>query len=153
MRSRPLGNKRARNATGTIALAAVLGAAGGGCGFVFSQGPPDDHGSRLYFDCGESYAPPVLDSIALGASGFAALGAADSETMTASEQRTGVAIAAGYAVLSAASAIYGFQAVADCRRARRRRLDDWTRAQITLWPGAGADPWADPAPALTAPSR
>jgi hypothetical protein len=132
MSPRPLGNKRSSNAT--VAIAAVLAivvAGAGGCGFVFSQGPPAAHERQLYIDCGESIAPPVVDTVAAWLFGLTTVTAAGAsgDQIRGIDKSTAVGVYSGLTVLLAASAMYGYEASSTCRAAKAERAADWRRAQ------------------------
>jgi hypothetical protein len=138
-------------------VAAALGASG--CSFIFSEGAPADHRDRATFQCGESYAPPIVDTVAVGVLALSALGAAQDKATTVAnavakgedmaqaqhDANVQIAIAVGAAALDAASAIYGYHAVADCREAQDLRLAEVARARL-LPPPYGVPPTGEPPP-------
>jgi hypothetical protein len=125
----------------TAVIATALLAAPG-CSFMFSQGPPLDHEHRAVFDCGESVAPPVVDTIFAGIFGLsAARGTNDTSNKTSED----VAVAAGAAALVAASAVYGYIASGECRGVRNERAQALSRARL-LPPPYGVPPYGDPPP-------
>jgi hypothetical protein len=160
MARRPFSNTRAPNATApsVIALAVVLSAASG-CSFIFSEGPPDDHRARTTFQCGESLAPPIVDTVGVGFFALTAVGAQSSkekdvanaaamgkdpvQTRHDINAATGVLVA--LAAIDAASAIYGYHAVRACRVAQETRMSDLERARW-LPPPYGVPPWGEPPP-------
>jgi hypothetical protein len=173
--SRRLSNNRAAaNATAaSLAVAAVL--AGPGCSFLFSEGAPENHAALESFTCGESYAPPILDTVASGLLALEAIGTASSKGSTiamkapddqASERHTlnvDIAVQTAFATIAAAGALYGYHAVSDCRDARDARLALVTRARLLpapygVPPGGEPPPvwpppvWPPPAPAPYAPA-
>jgi hypothetical protein len=113
---------------------------------MFSEGAPAHHEERAAFECGESYAPPVLDTVAAGLFGLAALGNATgprSTGETASGQRQGTIVLAALAALDTASAVYGYNAVGHCRDAKTARAAAVARASV-LPPPYGVPPWGAP---------
>jgi hypothetical protein len=155
--SRRLSNNRApANATAAwLAVAAVL--AGPGCSFLFSEGAPENHAARESFSCGESYVPPVLDTVASALLAFEAVATAESKSATiamkALDDRSSerhalnvdIAVQTAFATIAAAGAIYGYHAVADCREARDVRLALVNRARA-LPPPYGVPPMGEPPP-------
>ncbi|HEV3032521.1 MAG TPA: hypothetical protein VG319_12825 [Polyangia bacterium] len=154
----------------TVAAAVCLAS---GCSFMFSEGPPDDHRALESFQCGESYAPPVVDTIAAGVLSLGAINAAATKEMRVAmarpidqptvrrDQNVAIGTSAAFAALAAAGAVYGYRAVGDCRRAQTTRLIEVARA-TALPPaygiapnGAAAPPWpprlAPAAPAAAPP--
>jgi hypothetical protein len=136
----------------TVALAASSG-----CSFIFSEGAPDRHETRENFTCGESYAPPVLDTIAAGALGYLAANlASNKESLVAKEApanqddtRRSINVTIGIltagAVIGTASAIYGYPAVSNCQEARNARQVALIRA-VVLPPPYGVPPAGGPPP-------
>jgi hypothetical protein len=156
MRRRPFSATRAPNATrapaAAIAVAAVLAS---GCSFLFSEGAPDDYRARASFQCGDSYAPPLIDSAATGLFALVAVSAAANEdarigkAMPADQSaarydaRVSIGLGAAIATATAASALYGYHAAGDCRRARSVHLADVARARV-LPPPYGVPPAGEP---------
>jgi hypothetical protein len=140
-----------------IALGAGVFASG--CSFIFSEGAPDDHRARATFQCGESPAPPILDTVGAGYLTFRAIGLErDKESTVAAAARNGqdpvqvrhdvnvsIGVSAAFAALDVASAIYGFYAVHDCRRAQETRLAEVAQARW-LPPPYGVPPYGEPPP-------
>ena len=54
-----------------LALCAVI-LAGGGCSYVFVDGPPKNHAQLPYFECSSSKAWPVIDTVMAATLGIAA---------------------------------------------------------------------------------
>ncbi|HVU51058.1 MAG TPA: hypothetical protein VHL80_10255 [Polyangia bacterium] len=137
----------------------LLATSAGGCSFVFSEGPPDDHLARSTFLCGESHAPPVLDTIGAGlfaltagslqagkersVTDAAAMGKDPAQTRHDINVSTGVLVA--FAAVDVASAVYGYRAVGECRQAQETRLADAARARW-LPPPYGVPPYGEPPP-------
>jgi hypothetical protein len=149
-------NRASANATAAwLAVAAVL--AGPGCSFLFSEGAPQNHEALESFSCGESYAPPILDTVASGLLAIEAGVTATNKSSTiamkapvdqSSERHTlnvDIAVQAAFATIAAASAIYGYHAVGDCRGARDARLALVNRARL-LPPPYGVPPIGEPPP-------
>jgi hypothetical protein len=175
MDRRPFSRTRARNATAAWAALVALGTAplASGCSFIFSEGPPEGHRSLATFQCGESYAPPVLDAIGAGLFALSAVAAAQNEDANVANSanpaqarhdiEVGIGVTAAFAVIDAASTIYGFGAVSNCREAQDARRSDLAAAAIlpapygvapngappTVWPPQLAPP--PPAPYAPAP--
>jgi len=138
----------------TVAAAICLAS---GCSFMFSEGPPDAHRALESFQCGESYAPPVVDTIAAGLLALGAVStAANKETRVAMaqpidqptvrrEQNVAIGISAAFAAIAAAGAVYGYRAVGDCREAQTTRLLELARASA-LPPPYGVPPNGEPPP-------
>jgi hypothetical protein len=156
MQFRGLVNVVAQNATASARLASVAVAVavvglgfggvgmGTGCSLVFSEAAPAGYETRTYFACGDSLAPPILDTVATGLFGLTTLqGPSNSMSMSASERRTSQVVTIGAAVLAAGSAVYGYTAVADCRAAERARLMAMARASW-LPPPYGVPPYGAP---------
>ena len=156
MARRPFSNTRPPNTTVVCVVLAVTAPLASGCSFIFSEGAPDDHRARASFQCGESYAPPVVDTI--GAGLLALISASDAQNketnvanavnnpeQTRHDINVAIGVAAAFAALDAASAIYGYHAVADCRDAQGIRLAELTRARV-LPPPYGVPPYGEPPP-------
>jgi hypothetical protein len=168
--SRSISNNRG-TANATAASVAILAAlATSGCSFLFSEGAPANHRAVESFSCGESYAPPIVDTVAVGLLGLEALGTASTKSATIAktdlpdqpaERHTlnvDIGVQAAFATIAAAAAIYGYHAVGDCREARDARLALVSRARL-LPPPYGVPPIGEPPPlwpprlvALPAPS-
>ena len=98
-----------------------------GCGYLFVNGPPDNYENLNYVSCTESNVGPVLDFVwaGLNAAGVIAI-AADPDSYEDTydlESGTGIAIGAGWVVLSGSSAIVGSNKVSDCKKAKREIAD------------------------------
>jgi hypothetical protein len=160
MGRRPLSNTRPLNATTASLIAVVIVATSvGGCSFIFSEGPPDDHRERATFLCGESHAPPVLDSVGAGLFALSAMGLQSGKEKAVSDAAamgkdpvqtrhdinvsTGVVVA--FAAIDIASAIYGYRAVGECRAAQELRVAETARARW-LPPPYGVPPYGEPPP-------
>jgi len=128
-----------------------------GCSFLFSEGAPQNHAALESFQCGESYAPPILDTIASGLLTLEAVATAESKSSTVAEKspldqpserhtlNVDIAVQAAFATIAAAGAIYGYHAVSDCREARDARLALVSRARL-LPPPYGVPPVGEPPP-------
>jgi hypothetical protein len=149
-------NRASANATAAwLAVAALLAAPG--CSFLFSEGAPQNHAARESFTCGESYAPPILDTVASGLLAIEAVATAANKSSTiatkapvdqSSERHTlnvDIAVQTAFATIAAAGAIYGYHAVGDCREARDARLALVNRARL-LPPPYGVPPTGEPPP-------
>jgi hypothetical protein len=143
-------------------IAASL-ATSSGCSFIFSEGAPDRHETRENFTCGESNAPPVLDSISAGLLALSVAGLTSDQDATVAmkppsqqddtrrEINVSIGVATAFALIDAASAIYGFHAVASCRGAREARQLALVRA-AALPPPYGVPPAGGPPPYWPPPS-
>ena len=130
-------------------IGGVVLALGGGCSFLFSEGPPADHERRTHFVCGTSYAPPVLDTIAAGL--FGLIGTAEPDESLTQDQQDGVRVTMiGAALLTAGAAVYGYMAVSDCRQATAMREADVARGRF-LPPPYGVAPHGAPPPTWPPP--
>jgi hypothetical protein len=157
MGRRPFSSTRAPNATAvSVALALVAAAiVPCGCSFLFSAGAPDNHRALESFQCGDSYAPPVVDTVVGGLLAFGAIGAAANEDKTVAkanpvdqpqvrrDTNVGIGVAIAFAVADAAGAIYGYHAAGDCREAQATRLAEVSRARV-LPPPYGVPPSGEP---------
>jgi hypothetical protein len=162
-------NRASANATAAwLTVAAVI--AGSGCSFLFSEGAPQNHAALESFTCGDSYVPPLLDTVASGLLAVEAVATAATKSSTiatkapidqSSERHTlnvAIAVQTAFSTIAAAGAIYGYHAVRDCREARDVRLALVNRARL-LPPPYGVPPigepppvWPPPAPAQPAPT-
>jgi hypothetical protein len=157
MDRRPFSRTRPRNATGAWAALVAFAVAplGSGCSFIFSQGPPDGHRSLATFQCGESYAPPVVDSIAVALFGLGILGGVTNENaevarsanpaQTRHDDNVAIGLLSAFTILDIASAVYGFGAVGSCHEAQDARRADLAAARILPVP-YGVPPNGDPPP-------
>jgi hypothetical protein len=143
MRRRILGTTRGEKATFVLVVAALTTGAGG-CSFIFSEGAPAGHERMAYFDCGEGVTPPILDTVATGYFGLLTASTATA-TPRASNADTVEAVQAGIALLAAASAVYGYTSMADCRAAKHERAAQVAQA-VLLPPPYGVPPYGAPPP-------
>jgi hypothetical protein len=115
-----------------------------GCSFIFSEGPPKET-SRPFLACGESYVPPILDT--LGATFWTLLLAGTSqqrpENITDSEYHGALVSQSVWLAVQAASAAYGYVAATRCNDARQQRNREMATASI-LPPPYGAGVWGRP---------
>jgi hypothetical protein len=128
-----------------------------GCSILLSEGAPDNHRALESFSCGESYAPPIVDSVAAGLLGFEAIETASTKSATIAKTAADdqpaerhtlnveIGLRAAFATIAAASAIYGYHAVGACREARDTRLALVRRASL-LPPPYGVPPVGEPPP-------
>jgi hypothetical protein len=109
---------------GGLAAVVLLHIAASGCSFIFVHGPPANHQQSLSFDCTSSVVAPVLDLIWAGLNGTGAIQAASTDDYTwnqrypSTSKSTVLAVGVGWALLSGASAIYGFKQTDSCRTAQ-----------------------------------
>jgi hypothetical protein len=115
-----------------------------GCSFLFVKGPPEQHAQMWTFDCSESNAFPILDTIWAGLNGLGAITAAGDSTTP--NQTQVIAVGTSWLVVSGISAIYGFSKVSACNEARRQREERYQKALG----GPSAVPAPGPGPALPA---
>src|SRR5262245_31070158 len=87
-----------------------------GCSVVFVRPPPSGHEQLAYFDCVSSAAAPATDVTWALFDGFIAVGTAQDDPDTAGDESSPAAtrVFTGLAVLSAASAVYGFIVTSHC---------------------------------------
>jgi hypothetical protein len=153
-----------------VTLCLAVGVSGGGCSFIFVDGPPTQHKKMPYFDCTSSNVLPVVDSVIGGIYGIAAaseLANHDQYSSTSTSENLGML---GFAALFAASGIYGFGKTSSCREAKAELVERASQqpsgfgassfAPTSPPPGYGApapgqmpapyDPWLGP-PAVAAP--
>jgi hypothetical protein len=117
-----------------------------GCSLMLTQGPPANHAELPYFDCTTSYAPPVLDTIWGGLNLLGALTAAGRTDADLPNRSTVMAVGLGWALLSGASAIYGYTRVAACQEAKASWMMRQARPQPTWNPGYPGYPPGQPYP-------
>ena len=126
-----------------VAGAVLAGLTTGGCSFLFSEGAPGDRTSRPFLSCGESYAPPVLATIAAGVFGLSLVGAKKDSRETEAEYEGGLAAIGTATALALTGAIYGYGAVSSCRNAKQARaIETWRAAWLP--PPYGLPPWGTP---------
>jgi hypothetical protein len=134
----------------TIALSAVMLL--GGCSFIFSEGPPKDT-SRPFLACGESFVPPILDT--LGATVWSLVLSGNSqqrpENVTDSEYHGMLVTTSLWLAVQSASAVYGYVAAVRCNDARQARNREMAQAWM-LPPPYGAGPRGYPPPAWPPPN-
>jgi hypothetical protein len=98
-----------------------------GCSFLFVKGPPDNHAQMATFDCSESRAWPVFDTVWAALNGLGAVSAASGPPMPQQNQQQGadrdtvMAVGFTWLVVSGASAIFGYNQVGACNKAKRER--------------------------------
>src|ERR1043165_3138739 len=124
---------------GLISVLTVTMSMGSGCSFLFVHGPPEDHAQMARFECSESHALPVLDLIWAGLNGLGA--ATVDDTNPQHDQVVGVGIA--WLVVSGISAIYGFNKVGACNKAKRERDERYLPPDIAM---PASSPGAVPPP-------
>lgn len=118
-----------------------------GCSFLFVKGPPEQHAQMSSFDCSESNAWPVIDTIWAGLNGLGAISASNDSTMPSPGQPSHdqvVAVGVSWLVVSGISAIYGFSKVSACNDARRQREERYQGGT-----GISGAPPADPDAAMS----
>jgi hypothetical protein len=120
-----------------------------GCSFIFSEGPPSRHEALVHFNCGESYAPPVVDTVVSGLMLLSAASIRSSNKVENPSLLAGTYLAMG--VLTGASAIYGYTVVPGCKEAQELRLARNVRQQ-SLPPPYGLPPYGQPPPTWPPPT-
>src|SRR4051812_28603088 len=142
-----------------VTLCVALSVSGGGCSFIFVDGPPTQHKKMPYFDCTSSNVLPVVDSVIGGVYGIAAVSELASRDQYSTSSSTSENLSMlGAAALFAASGIYGFGKTSSCREAKDELLQRASQQQDAYRasgfapasppPGYGApapyDPWMGP---------
>jgi len=89
-----------------------------GCGFLFTQAPPQGYESMDYFSCTESNTGPILDVVWAGLNVLGALVVASDQDAYETPGTT-MAVGLGWGVLSGASAGVGFSKTRRCRTAKQ----------------------------------
>ncbi|HET6279752.1 MAG TPA: hypothetical protein VFH73_02250 [Polyangia bacterium] len=133
-----------------VAAALTVSVITGGCSFIFSEGPPHGHEDLVYFDCGQGLAPPILDTIEAAGSALSANTASNNDKLTDGERQRAIAVGIALAVVTAASAVYGYSTVASCRQSQELRLARNMRQQ-SLPPPYGLPPYGQPPPTWPPP--
>jgi hypothetical protein len=116
-----------------------------GCSFLVVSGPPSNHASLASFDCSESNAVPVLDTIWAALNGIGAISAAGDSSNPNQGQIIGVGLS--WLAISGAAAIYGYTKVSQCKAARREREERFANSGDPASPPAPMPAAAPPAPA------
>ncbi len=139
-----------------VCLAALVPWAGG-CSLIFVEPTPRDHEQRATVLCTSNYTAPVLDSVLTGLLAVSVLSQAGAEGDEDERLSGGALVApAAFGILTAASAIYGYATVPQCREAReeltvrvqqeQQALQRYRRAKLSQ-PAAPAQlPPAPPTP-------
>lgn len=83
-----------------------------GCGFLFVNGPPENHEKLPYFSCTESNAGPILDVVWAGIQGLALAGNANNGNGSLA------AVNVAWIVVSGAASYVGFDKTSRCRDAK-----------------------------------
>ena len=108
----------------------------GGCGYVFTHGPPTGHEQMDYFSCTESNAGPIIDIVWASLNGIGTIGiASDMDAYEYAE--LSIASGVAWAILSGTAAATGFKKTKQCRLARQE-LAARLRAAGNESRGAGA---------------
>src|SRR5437763_6160423 len=92
-----------------------------GCSWIFVERAPANHQQMVAFDCTSSVAAPVLDGVWAGlnlAGALAAAGANEHNWSGPYDTTTTVIVGVGWAIVSGASAAYGFAQTNACRQAK-----------------------------------
>jgi len=156
MGRRPSDNRAAANATAAAATVALVWASSlAGCSFLFSEGPPTDLPVRATFTCGDSYAPPVVDTVVTGLLGLDALAQVATKNATVAsshdpettrhDANVAIGVTAAFTAITAAAAVYGYSSASGCRAAREER--DLALARARLLPSPyGLPPFGVPPP-------
>ena len=99
------------------------------CSWIFVEKAPPNHQQLSRFDCTESSAAPVVDTIAAALSGLVSVAefAASDQTLRDANLTRGQAVAAGaiyggLAIVEIASASYGYGHTSQCRAAKQELM-------------------------------
>ena len=135
-----------------LALCALV-LTGGGCSYVFVDGPPANHARMPYFECSSSKVWPVVDGVFAASLAAGTVGAfADQGSST---DTTEAVVIAAEAAAFAISAISGHHKVEACREAVGEliaRAGSAPRyAAAPSFRAPPPDPWVTPPPGLFAP--
>lgn len=106
-----------RTFTSAVILA-LLAIGTSGCGFIFVNGPPENHQQMEYFNCTESEVGPTLDGIWAGLNAAGATTAAINPDEYRNHE-TIIASGVTWTLVSGAASIVGQNKVNDCRDAKR----------------------------------
>lgn len=98
-----------------VVAGALAIAMSGGCSFVFVQSPPKNHEGLAHFNCTNSSVAPILDAT-LGGVAFLGLVGDAADNGLADGAAEGLVLVGGIA----ASAVYGFVKVRQCKAAETR---------------------------------
>lgn len=107
-----------RRTSTSAVLLTLLTIGTSGCGFIFVNGPPENHQKMEYFNCTESEVGPILDGIWAGLN---AAGATTAAINPDEYENSGAIITSGliWTGVSGAASIVGQNKVNDCRNAKR----------------------------------
>lgn len=96
----------------------------GGCGFIFTKGPPSGHETMNYFSCSEGRVGPTLDLVWAGLN-LVGAAAANSDVYSSSEYSPGQIRAIGLTegVIWGASGLFGYKKVSRCLDAKQQLAD------------------------------
>lgn len=111
-----------RRAVTVVLTVLVVPLSVGGCGFIFVNGPPENHQEMNYFNCTESEVGPILDGVWAGLN---AAGAVTAAINPDDYENSGAIITSGliWTGVSGAASIVGQNKVSDCRQAKRALAD------------------------------
>ena len=121
-----------------------------GCSFFFSEGPPVGHARMPHFDCAQSNAPPIVDTVIAGLTALTAGSAMATSQSAWDRKRTEsrsqvIATNLTMAAITGAAAAYGYARVGACHQARTALEARLSRAPAA--PPAGLPPnWPAMAP-------
>jgi len=98
-----------------------------GCSYLFVSGPPPDHKRLNYFDCTESTAAPVIDTVVFALEG---LGTASVIVYQEGDRKV-VGVIGGLVsmVLFGTSALYGYSKTDKCEKAQIARISRLDRRE------------------------
>jgi hypothetical protein len=132
----------------------VCALAGGGCSYLFVDGPPKQHRQLPYFTCTTSKAWPVVDTVLgslYGVEAIALLSVSSSKQGSESGLAGAGAVAGGLAALFIASAVSGYHDASECREATEalqmrlmRMMPSPGNSPTPYAPGPNYDPWLHP---------
>ena len=102
-----------------VTCVALLPAMMGGCGFVFTHGPPLGHEQRASFSCTESNAGPILDVVWAGLTVTSAISVASNPDHY-SYPGAAIGTLVAWAGVSTLAAVTGFGKTKRCKAARQQ---------------------------------
>jgi len=103
-----------------VTCVALLPAMMGGCGFVFTHGPPANHEQLDYISCTESNAGPILDVVYGSLNLLGSIAVATDQSYTQEQANQIIAGGVVWAGFSTVAAITGFGKTKRCKAARQQ---------------------------------
>jgi hypothetical protein len=117
-----------------------------GCSLLFVKGPPAEHAQMVTFECSDSKALPVLDTIWAGLNGLGAASAANDNQNP--DQGQIIAVGLAWLAVSGISAIYGFSKVSACSDAKQQRDERLSQGGFAAPAPTPVPAWSPAAPRL-----